>query len=63
MKPSEIVDERKWLEDTAAKRKESSDSVIKDSNKQIKKLVVRRAVYKKFNERIYQLRDIHATKS
>ena len=40
MKSSEIVDERKWLEDTAAKSKESSDSVIKDSNEQIKSLLL-----------------------
>ena len=40
MKSSEIVDERKWLEDTAAKSKEYSDSVIKDSNKQIKSLLL-----------------------
>lgn len=40
MKSSEIVDERKWLEDTAAKRKEFSDSVIKDSNEQIKSLLL-----------------------
>ena len=40
MKSSEIVDERKWLEDTAAKRKEFSDSVIKDSNEQVKSLLL-----------------------
>lgn len=40
VKSSEIVDERKWLEDTAAKRKEFSDSVIKDSNEQIKSLLL-----------------------
>ena len=40
MKSSEIVDERKWLEDTAAKSKEYSDSVIKDSNEQIKSLLL-----------------------
>ena len=40
MKSSEIVDERKWLQDTAAKSKEYSDSVIKDSNKQIKSLLL-----------------------
>ena len=36
LKSSEIVDERKWLEDTAAKRKEFSDSVIKESLYQTK---------------------------
>ena len=40
VKSSEIVDERKWLEDTATKRKEFSDSVMKDSNEQIKSLLL-----------------------
>ena len=40
MKSSEIVDERKQLEETAAKREEFLDSVIKDSDEQIKSLLL-----------------------
>ena len=40
VKSSEIVDEREWLEDSAAKCKEFSDSVIKNSNEQIKSLLL-----------------------
>ena len=40
MKSSEIIDERKQLEETAAKRKEFLDSVIKDSDEQIKSLLL-----------------------
>ena len=40
MKSSEIIDERKRLEETAAKRKEFLDSVIKDSDEQIKSLLL-----------------------
>ena len=40
MKSSEIIDERKQLEETAAKRKEFLDSVIKDTDEQIKSLLL-----------------------
>ena len=39
MKSSEIIEERKLLEETAAKCKEILDSVIKDSDEQIKSLL------------------------
>ena len=40
VKSSEIIDERKQLEETTAKRKEFLDSVIKDSDEQIKSLLL-----------------------
>ena len=40
VKSSEILGERKWLEDTAAKRKEFSDSVMKDSYEQKKSFLL-----------------------
>ena len=39
MKSSKIIEERKLLEETAAKCKEILDSVIKDSDEQIKSLL------------------------
>ena len=61
MKSSEIIDERKLLEETAAKRKEFLGSVIKDSDEQIKSLLLE--VQSIRSSTTYQLRDIHATKS
>ena len=40
VKSRDIVDERKQLEETSAKRKEFLDSVIKDSDEQIKSLLL-----------------------
>ena len=40
MKSSKIIDERKQLEETVAKRKEFLDSVIKDTDEQIESLLL-----------------------